>query len=47
MVIGLKGQEDLNNFFKEVTKKNDIFVCLGAGSISLWANDLPNQLSKE
>ena len=46
-VFGLKGKDDILNFYKDVAKKNDIFVCLGAGSISSWANDLPAQLAKE
>ena len=43
-VSAINGEYDLKNFFKEKTKPNDIFVCLGAGSISGWVNNLPVEL---
>lgn len=42
--IALEDQTDLSDFVREHAKDGDIVVCLGAGSISAWANDLPEQL---
>jgi len=44
--IGFEGSEDLSDLIKEHASKGDYVVCLGAGSISAWANDLPGQLNK-
>jgi UDP-N-acetylmuramate--alanine ligase len=37
-------EDDLARFFKEQARPGDLFVCLGAGSISAWANALPGKL---
>ncbi|MCP4823653.1 MAG: UDP-N-acetylmuramate--L-alanine ligase [Shimia sp.] len=42
MAIGEEG--DLVALVKETAKPGDIVVCLGAGSISAWANALPGHL---
>jgi UDP-N-acetylmuramate--alanine ligase len=38
-------EADLARLFKEQTRPGDIFVCLGAGTISTWANNLPARLA--
>ncbi|MFT4151823.1 MAG: UDP-N-acetylmuramate--L-alanine ligase [Paracoccaceae bacterium] len=35
---------DLARLFREQARPGDIFVCLGAGTISAWANNLPARL---
>lgn len=37
-------EEDLARLVKEQARPGDIVVCLGAGTISAWANNLPNIL---
>lgn len=37
-------EADLARLFREQTRPGDIFVCLGAGTISVWANALPAKL---
>jgi UDP-N-acetylmuramate--alanine ligase len=37
-------EEDLTALVKEQTKPGDMVVCLGAGTISAWANALPEHL---
>lgn len=44
-VIALKGPEYLAEQVAEVAEPGDVVVCLGAGSISLWANKLPSELA--
>ncbi|MDR0809038.1 MAG: UDP-N-acetylmuramate--L-alanine ligase [Gemmobacter sp.] len=39
------GESDLARLFREHTRPGDIFVCLGAGTISGWANALPSRLA--
>ena len=38
------GEDDLERLVREQAKPGDIVVCLGAGSISGWANALPDRL---
>jgi UDP-N-acetylmuramate--alanine ligase len=38
-------EADLARLFREQTRPGDIFVCLGAGTISAWANALPAKLA--
>jgi len=38
-------EADLARLFREQTRPGDIFVCLGAGTISAWANALPARLA--
>jgi UDP-N-acetylmuramate--alanine ligase len=40
----LAGEADLARLFTEKTREGDMFVCLGAGSISAWVNGLPAKL---
>jgi len=37
-------EADLARLFREQARPGDIFVCLGAGTISAWANALPGKL---
>ena len=46
-VSTVDGEVGLKDFFKEKVRPNDIFVCLGAGSISSWVNNLPKTLNKD
>lgn len=38
-------EADLGRLFREQARPGDIFVCLGAGTISAWANNLPAKLA--
>jgi UDP-N-acetylmuramate--alanine ligase len=38
-------EADLARLFREQARPGDIFVCLGAGTISAWANALPARLA--
>jgi UDP-N-acetylmuramate--alanine ligase len=40
----LQGEEDLTALVREVARPGDMVVCLGAGTISAWANALPDRL---
>ncbi|MBE7636686.1 UDP-N-acetylmuramate--L-alanine ligase [Sneathiella sp. P13V-1] len=44
-VLPLKGPEYLADMVLDETSDGDVVVCLGAGSISLWANNLPSELA--
>ncbi len=44
-VMPIDAPEKLAETIKANTQPNDIVVCMGAGSISLWANKLPEELS--
>ena len=39
-------EEDLERLVREQARPGDIVVCLGAGTISAWANNLPGRLAK-
>ncbi|HET7410789.1 MAG TPA: UDP-N-acetylmuramate--L-alanine ligase, partial [Paracoccaceae bacterium] len=41
----LRAPEGLAGFVKEHAKPGDLVVCLGAGTISTWANALPSELT--
>jgi len=43
-VTFLKDPEDLVGIVKKTAQKGDLFVMMGAGSISSWANQLPGKL---
>ncbi|MBA4209897.1 MAG: UDP-N-acetylmuramate--L-alanine ligase [Parvibaculum sp.] len=45
-VMALKNPEALPGVIAEVAKPGDLVVCLGAGSITYWANALPDDLAK-
>ena len=44
-VLALDEPEDLAALVKTVAKSGDLVVCLGAGTITYWANALPEQLA--
>ena len=41
---GIEGESDLAEFVRANAVAGDMVVCLGAGSISGWANALPDAL---
>jgi len=43
-VRAVMDEDDLARLFREQARPGDIFVCLGAGTISAWANGLPAKL---
>ena len=44
-VLALDSEADLARLVAEQTEPGDMVVCLGAGTISAWANALPGQLA--
>ena len=46
MVISLDHPEELAAIVNENMLSGDLVVCLGAGNITVWANDLPSNLRK-
>lgn len=40
------GEDDLERLVREQGRPGDMVVCLGAGTISTWANSLPGRLQK-
>ena len=45
-VLALKSPEDLPKLVAEKAQDADYVICLGAGSITAWANALPAELRK-
>ena len=45
--LPLGGEEGLADFVRAECRPGDLLVCLGAGSISAWANALPERLGAE
>lgn len=45
-VLSVDGPKDLPQCVKDVVQSGDVVVCLGAGSISAWANALPDELKQ-
>ncbi|MCJ9429472.1 UDP-N-acetylmuramate--L-alanine ligase [Kordiimonas marina] len=45
-VEAIEGESDLADAIRRHASEGDVVVCLGAGSISKWANDLPDALVK-
>jgi len=43
----LISEDDLEDFVRSHAHPGDIVVCLGAGTISAWANDLPGRLMRK
>ena len=41
----LRAPEGLSDFVRQYAKPGDLVVCLGAGTISTWANALPSELT--
>jgi len=44
-VRAVEGEADLARLVREQAKPGDMVICLGAGTISTWANGLPAQLT--
>jgi UDP-N-acetylmuramate--alanine ligase len=42
----LDSPENLPSFISGMTGDGDVVICMGAGSITQWANDLPKQLAE-
>ena len=42
--IILENKEQLAKLIKEHAEAGDLVICLGAGTITSWANELPKQL---
>jgi UDP-N-acetylmuramate--alanine ligase len=42
--LALKGEDDLARLVRDQARPGDMVVCLGAGTISAWANALPSRL---
>ena len=45
-VLALKAPEVLPILISEIAKADDFVVCLGAGNITAWANELPENLAE-
>ncbi len=45
-VFKLNGENDLPQIIKEHAQAGDVVICIGAGSISNWAHNLPNKLKE-
>lgn len=45
-VRSLNAAEELPALVKNIARPNDLVVCLGAGTVSQWANALPEELEK-
>jgi UDP-N-acetylmuramate--alanine ligase len=44
-VAGIEGEDDLPAAIRNLAKPGDMVICLGAGSITYWANALPTKLA--
>jgi len=45
-VRAIRDEDDLERLVRDETTSGDMVVCLGAGTISAWANGLPGRLKK-
>ena len=45
-VVPLADAADLPELINDLARPGDMVVCLGAGSVSAWANDLPAALTR-
>jgi len=45
-VVALETPDDLARLALELTQPGDLVVCLGAGSITAWANALPGEMAR-
>ncbi len=45
-VVALDSSTELAGLISKLSNPRDVVVCLGAGSITQWANELPSQLNK-
>ena len=39
-VVNIKNQIDLKNFFRKNLLKDEMIICMGAGSISNWVREI-------
>jgi len=46
-VIALEGADALAGLIADIAEAGDYVLCLGAGSITQWANELPGRLERE
>jgi UDP-N-acetylmuramate--alanine ligase len=45
-VVSLEAPDDLPRMVHDIAEPGDLVVCLGAGNITAWANDLPGHLER-
>ena len=45
-VVSLNHEKELPDLIAKIANNNDMVICLGAGSITNWANQLPDELTK-
>jgi UDP-N-acetylmuramate--alanine ligase len=45
-VVSLEDPDDLPRMVRDIAEPGDLVVCLGAGNITAWANDLPSHLER-
>ena len=43
-MINIKNQQELKNYLKKNLFKNEIVICMGAGSISNWIREISDEL---
>ena len=43
-VLNINNQIDLKNYFKKNLVKDEVVICMGAGSISNWIREIGNDL---
>ena len=43
-VVNIKDKNELNNYFKKNLLKDEMVICMGAGSISNWIREIGNEL---
>jgi UDP-N-acetylmuramate-alanine ligase len=43
-VVNIKDRKQLTNYFKKNLSKNEIVICMGAGSISNWIRAIEHDL---
>tara|TARA_B100000315_G_scaffold242959_1_gene265787 strand:+ start:123 stop:1520 length:1398 start_codon:yes stop_codon:yes gene_type:complete len=43
-VINIKNQKELKNYFKKNLLEDEMIICMGAGSISNWINEIGDEL---
>ncbi len=46
-VMALPDRKELAHYVAKIAKPNDYVICMGAGDITSWAYDLPDQLESE
>ena len=43
-VVNIKDKNELKNYFKKNLLKDEMVICMGAGSISNWIREIGNEL---